>query len=133
MENLKPIAYYLPQFHTIPENDFWWGKGFTEWSNVKKSKPKFKNHYQPRIPLDLGYYNLLDPSVFEKQIEIAKKFKIFGFCFYHYWFGNKKLLLEKPLELYLSKTHFDFPFMLCWANQTWKGVWFGSSYGKTLI
>ena len=94
---MKILALYLPQFHAIPENDEWWGKGFTEWVNVKKAKPLFEGHYQPRTPLNQNYYNLLDNSVKKWQIDLAKKHGIYGFCVYHYWFCGKKLL-EKPME-----------------------------------
>ena len=96
---MKIISFYLPQFHCIPENDAWWGKGFTEWVNMKKAKPLFEEHYQPRVPLDNNYYNLLDEKTIEWQSRIAEEYGIYGFCFYHYWFGGK-LLLEKPIEIY---------------------------------
>ena len=94
---MKIIAFYLPQFHSIPENDLWWGKGFTEWENVKKSRPMFKGHNQPEKPFNDYYYNLLDSNVQVWQAELAKKYGIYGFCYYHYWFEGKKLL-EKPME-----------------------------------
>lgn len=130
---IKPIAYYLPQYHPIPENDKWWGKGFTEWTNVTKASPLFKNHYQPRYPADLGYYDLRLAEIREAQANLAKENGIYGFCYYHYWFGDGKQLLERPFNEVLEKGKPDFPFMLCWANQTWKGVWFGEGEGKTLI
>lgn len=129
----KPIAYLLPQYHPIPENDEWWGKGFTEWTNVAKAKPLFKGHHQPRLPADLGFYDLRLPEVREQQAELAREHGIHGFCYYHYWFGNGKQLLERPFNEVLTSGKPDFPFMLCWANETWKGVWFGASKGKVLI
>ena len=119
---MKILALYLPQFHAIPENDEWWGEGFTEWVNVKKAKPLYEGHYQPRIPLNENYYNLLDDTVKEWQIDLAKKHGIYGFCVYHYWF-NGKLLLEKPMEQYLENKDLDFPFCFCWANEHWSNAW----------
>lgn len=121
---IKPIAFYLPQFHCIPENDEWWGKGFTEWTNVKKSKSLFKNHMQPEIPLDENYYNLLDKNVMVEQSRMARNHGIYGFCYYHYWF-NGKLLLEKPLENMLDNKDVDMPFCICWANESWARTWDG--------
>lgn len=112
------IALYLPQFHPIPENNHWWGPGFTEWTNVASAKPLFRGHTQPRIPADLGFYDLRLPEVREQQAVMAREAGVEGFCYYHYWFGGKELL-ERPFNEVVESGKPDFPFCLCWANHTW--------------
>lgn len=124
----RVIALYLPQYHPIPENDEWWGKGFTEWTNVGRAKPLFKGHYQPKVPSDLGYYDLRVPEVREQQAELAREAGIEGFCYYHYWFGKNKQLLERPFNEVVALGKPDFPFCICWANHTWSNkTWEKSS------
>lgn len=125
-KKIKFLAYYLPQFHQIPENDEWWGEGFTEWTNVKKAKPLFRGHQQPIIPGELGYYDLIKTEgIQEKQAALAKEYGIDGFIYYQYWFGGGKMLLEKPAEKMLANKNVDLPFCFCWANETWSGIWHG--------
>ena len=122
---IKSIAFYLPQFHPIPENDAWWGKGFTEWTNVTKAKPLFKGHYQPNLPADLGFYDLRLEESRLAQEELAQKYGITAFCYWHYWFGKGKRILERPLNDKLKSKDADMSFCLAWANESWSGIWHG--------
>lgn len=133
---IKIIAYYLPQYHPVPENDEWWGKGFTEWTNVAKAKPLFRNHRQPKIPKDLGFYDLRVPEVREAQAQLAKEAGVYGFCYWHYWFGNGKQLLEYPINEVIKSGKPDFPFCLGWANESWLSKIWNTQYkshGELLI
>lgn len=125
------LAFYLPQFHPIKENDIWWGKGFTEWTNVGKAKKYFRNHYQPRVPADLGYYDLRVPEIRWEQAKLAKKYGIDGFLYWHYWFGNNRKLLERPFNEALQDKSFDINFALAWANESWQG--YSHGVDKTTI
>ncbi|MES2648311.1 MAG: glycoside hydrolase family 99-like domain-containing protein [Bacteroidota bacterium] len=123
----RAIAFYLPQFHPIPENDVWWEPGFTEWTNVSRAKPLYAGHAQPKHPADLGYYDLRVPEVRQAQAALAKEAGIEGFCYWHYWFGNNRKVLERPLKEVLESGDPNFPFCICWANESWTGVWHGAS------
>ena len=133
---MEIIAYYLPQFYPFKENSEWWGEGFTEWTNVGKAKPLFRGHYQPKVPADLGYYDLRMAETKEKQVALAREAGVTAFCYWHYWFGNGRVLLDLPLRQVLDSGKPDFPFCLGWANETWMAkVWNqdGTSVGKNLM
>ena len=119
LSTINLIAYYLPQFYEMEFNNRWYGKGYTEWTVASKAKPLFKGHYQPHLPANLGFYNLLMPEARKAQAEMAKKYGIDGFCYWHYWFGNGNILMEKPFEAVLQSKEPDFPFCLSWANHSW--------------
>jgi lipopolysaccharide biosynthesis protein len=124
---IRAIAFHLPQFHPTPENNIFWGEGFTEWTNVTQAKPRFKGHYQPHLPADLGFYDLRLEEARLMQEAYAKKFGIHGFCYYHYWFQGKRVL-QQPLEGKLMNAKEDLPFMICWANENWTRNWDGQNH-----
>lgn len=129
--SVRVIAFHLPQYHRIPENDLWWGEGFTEWTNVKRGKPFYRGHFQPRVPLNENYYDLAEDGELERQAILAQKYGVGGFCFYHYYFTGKKLL-EKPIERLLQNSSISIPFCFCWANQSWGRTWYRNA-GKTNV
>lgn len=120
----RAIAFYLPQYHPVPENDEWWGKGFTEWTNTAKAKPRFPGHYQPHVPADLGFYDLRSPETRAAQAQMAREYGIEAFCYYHYWFAGRRII-DRPFREVLESGEPEFPFCLCWANESWTGVWHG--------
>jgi lipopolysaccharide biosynthesis protein len=128
---LRCIAFHLPQFHPIPENDAWWGKGFTEWTNVASAKPVVPGHHQPHLPADLGFYDLRLPECRAAQADLARQYGVDAFCYYHYWFSGRRVL-QRPVDEIVASGQPDFPFCLCWANENWTHAWDGRS-GKTLL
>ena len=131
-DDVKIIAYYLPQFHETKENNEFWGEGYTEWTNVKKAKPIYKGHNQPRIPINNDYYDLLDGTKIISHMNLARKYGIYGFCFYHYWFGNHRQILNKPVDALLN-LDITLPFCFCWANETWTRTWNGGGGDKEIL
>lgn len=129
-QRARLIAFHLPQFHPTPENDAWWSKGFTEWTNVARAKPLFPGHEQPRVPADLGFYDLRLPEARKAQADLAREYGIEGFCYYHYWFGGRRIL-ERPVNEIIESSEPDFPFCLCWANHSWNTAWQGTD--ETLV
>jgi lipopolysaccharide biosynthesis protein len=129
---LRAVAFYLPQFHPIPENDEWWGPGFTEWTNVARARPLFEGHYQPHLPADLGFYDLRNPESRQQQADLARAHNIHGFCYWHYWFNGRRIL-ERPFTEVLASGEPRFPFMLCWANENWTRVWDGGEHHRLLV
>ncbi len=128
----RPIAFYLPQFHAIPENDVWWGAGYTEWVPVKNARPLFRGHYQPHVPTELGYYDLASPDARSAQAQLARDHGLEAFCYWHYWFAGKQML-ERPFNAVLRSGEPDFPFCLGWANHSWNSVWYFGSRGRQLM
>ncbi|MEW9624245.1 glycoside hydrolase family 99-like domain-containing protein [Rhodanobacter geophilus] len=128
----RAIAFYLPQFHPIPENDEWWGKGFTEWTNVVTGTPRFNGHGQPHLPSDLGFYDLRVAETRQQQVDMARAAGIEAFCYYHYWFRGKRLL-NRPFDEVLASHKPDFPFCLCWGNQTWSRAWSGREHDVLML
>lgn len=124
---MKILAMYLPQYHRVKENDIWWGNDYTEWEAVKNAKPLFKGHKQPRVPLNDNYYDLSNENgdTWRWQADLAKKYGVYGFCIYHYWFGEGKQLLEKPMKILLSHPEININYCVCWANESWTRTWYG--------